>query len=93
MVGQPIARFRAGQVVSALWENEANVKGKAVTILKATVQRRYKDQEGNWQSNNSLNRNEILLAIYCLQKAFERIVAMQNEGLGTNKVDDTAISD
>ena len=93
MVGQPIARFRAGQVVSALWENEANVKGKAVTILKATVQRRYKDQEGNWQSSNSLNRNEILLAIYCLQKAFERIVAMQNEGLGTNKVDDTAISD
>ena len=93
MVGQPIARFKAGQVVSALWENEANVKGKAVTILKATVQRRYKDKEGNWQSSNSLNRNEILLAIYCLQKAFEKIVEMQNQGLGNNKVDDTAISD
>ena len=81
MVGQqlPVAKFRAGQISSAVWRNEIQVKGKAITVLKATVQRRYKDKEGNWQSSGSLSRNEIPLAIYCLQKAFEKIIETQRE--------------
>ena len=70
----PIAKFKAGAVSSALWENEIEVNGKTVTILKATVQRRYKDKDGNWQSSGSFSRNEIPLAIYCLQKAFETMI-------------------
>ena len=48
MTGQqlPVAKFRASQVSSAVWRNQIQVKGKAVTVLKATVQRRYKDKEG-----------------------------------------------
>ena len=72
MVGQkPIAKFKAGQVSAALWENQVQVKGEAVTMLKATVQRRYKDKGGEWKSSGSFSRNEIPLAIYCLQKCFE----------------------
>jgi len=84
MVGQqlPVAKFRAGQVSSALWENQVQVKGAAVTILKATVQRRYKDRDGNWQSSSSFSRNEIPLAIHCLQKTFEKIIEMQSENAG-----------
>ncbi len=79
MKGQtPIAKFRAGQVSSAVWENEVEVKGRTVTILKATVQRRYKDKDGKWQSSGSLSRNEIPLAVYCLQKAFEKIIEEQS---------------
>jgi len=86
MVGQtPIAKFRAGQVSSALWENDIQVRGGTVKILKATVQRRYKDKaSGEWKSSMSFSRNEIPLAIYCLQKAFEKIVESQNEGSGEN---------
>ena len=80
MVGQkPIAKFRAGQVAAAIWANDVEVKGRTVTILKVTVQRRYKDQDGNWQSSGSFSRNEIPLAIHCLQKAFEKIVETQND--------------
>ena len=81
MTGQqmPVAKFRAGQISSAVWRNEIQVKGKAVTILKATVQRRYKDREGNWQSSGSFARNEIPLAIHCLQQAFEKIIETQHE--------------
>ena len=80
MIGQtPIAKFKAGQVSSALWANEIDVKGRTVTILKATVQRRYKDHDGNWQSSGSFSRNEIPLAIHCLQQAFEKIVETQND--------------
>ena len=79
MKGQaPIAKFQAGQVSSAVWENEVDVKGRTVTILKATVQRRYKDKDGKWQSSGSFSRNEIPLAVYCLQKAFEKIIEEQS---------------
>ncbi len=84
MTGQqmPVAKFRAGQVASAVWQNTIQVKGKAITILKATVQRRYKDKEGNWQSSGSFSRNEIPLAIHCLQQAFEKIIETQHEDSG-----------
>ena len=84
MIGQqmPVAKFKAGQVSSALWENQVQVKGAAVTILKATVQRRFKGRNGEWQSSGSFSRNEIPLAIHCLQKAFEKIIEMQSEDSG-----------
>ena len=96
MTGQqmPVAKFRAGQVSSAVWRNEIQVKGKAITVLKATVQRRYKDKEGNWQSSGSLSRNEIPLAIYCLQKAFEKIIETQHEDSSngnSNNIEETVI--
>ena len=75
----PIAKFRAGQVSAALWENEIQTGGRTATILKATIQRRYRDTDGNWKSSTSFSRNEIPLALHCLRKAFEKIVELQNE--------------
>ena len=71
---QPIARFRAGQVSCALWENEIQVNGTAKTMLKASVSRRYKDRDGEWKSSQSFSRNEIFLAIHCLNKAADKII-------------------
>ena len=79
MTGQkPVAKFKAGQVSAALWENRITAgNGNEVAVLKASVQRRYKDKSGNWQSSGSFSRNEIPLAIYCLQKSFEKIIETQ----------------
>ena len=74
METQPIAKFAAGAVSAALWENEITLNsGKTANILKASVCRRYKT-DGNWKTTYSFSRNEIPLAIYCLQKAFEAII-------------------
>jgi hypothetical protein len=90
----PIAKFKAGQVAAAIWANDVEVKGRTVTILKATVQRRYKDKDGNWQSSGSFSRNEIPLAIYCLQKSFEKIIEKQGEAVnGNSDVEEIAITD
>ena len=80
MVGQkPICKFQAGQVSAALWENKVTTKnGNEVDILKVTVQRRFKDKDGTWKSSNSFGRNEIPFAIYCLGKAFHKIMEEQN---------------
>ena len=83
MAGQkPVDKFVAGQVSAALWENDITARnGNKATILKASIQRRYKDdKDGQWKSSTSFSRNEIPLAIYCLQKAFEKMIEKQIEG-------------
>ena len=87
----PIAKFQAGQVSAALWENQVQVNGRTVTLLKATVQRRYKDREGKWQSSGSFGRNEIPMAIYCLQKAFEKIIEKQKDSSNGDNVEEISI--
>lgn len=85
MAGQrPVAKFAAGQVSAALWENEVTTRsGQKVTMLKATVERRYKTADGQWKSSGSFSRNEIPLAIYCLQKCFEHIIGTQQDDDGS----------
>lgn len=74
---QPVIKYRAGQISSALWSNEATVDGKSVTMLKATVERRYKDNAGNWKSSGSFSRSDIPLVTWCLQKAFDFMIEKQ----------------
>ena len=74
----PLKKSRAGSASCALWENEATVNGRTVTMLKASVERRYKDKGGSWKSSGSFSRNEIPLAIHCLKKAFDVIIEEQN---------------
>ena len=78
----PVKKFRAGSISCALWENEAKVNGRNVVMLKATIERRYKDKGGSWKSSNSFGRTEIPLAIYCLEKAFEAMVEEQSVQAG-----------
>jgi hypothetical protein len=77
-MAKPVAIFKAGQVSAPLWENEITTKnGHKATMLKASIQRRYRDRDGQWKSSGSFSRNEIPLAICCLQKAFEKIIEVQ----------------
>ena len=43
----PKRKFRAGLISCAVWENEAKVKDQTVSMLRATVERRYKDREAS----------------------------------------------
>jgi len=75
----PVKKFSAGSVSCAIWEYEAIVNGKKASILKAAIDRRYKDKDGTWKSSGSFSRNEIPLAVFCLLKAFAAMVE-ENEG-------------
>jgi hypothetical protein len=75
----PVKKIRAGSVSCALWNNEATVNGRKVAMLKATIDRRYKDSSGTWKSSNSFSRNEIPLAIYCLGKAFQAMIEERDD--------------
>jgi len=67
-----------------LFENEIQVDGQPRRIVKATLGRRYKDRYGQWKTSQSFSRNEIPLAIYVLQKAFEAMIEKRPE---TEEVD------
>ncbi len=91
MSGQrPIEIVTAGQVSAALWENEITTgNGKKAVVLKASVQRRYKDNKTDtWKSSSSFARNEIPLAIYCMQKCFEKIIEKQVDGADDGVVEE-----
>ena len=70
----PLLKFRAGAISCALWESEANINGQMKTMLKATVERRYKDASGQWKSSNSFGRNEVPLVRWCLDQAFSAMI-------------------
>ena len=76
---KPVAKFRAGQLTCAVWENQITVGNRQQTILKASVSRRYQDKSGTWKSSQSFSRNEIPLAIHVLQKAFELMLEKAEE--------------
>ena len=83
---RPLAKFKAGGVVCAVWENEAQIGGQTKTVLKATVERRYKDSDGSWKSTGSYGRNEIPLVRHVLQQAFE--LMLQEKSMKSNGIDE-----
>ena len=78
----PVKKFSAGSISCALWENEATVNGRKMTLLKASLDRRYKDKDGQWKSSGSFGRNEIPQAIYCLLQAYAAMVSESSEEVG-----------
>jgi hypothetical protein len=87
---KPLKTIAAGGARAALWENEIQVNGSSKTVLKATVERRYKDKNGTRKSTTSFSRNEIPLAIYCLTEAFEAIIE-EEKGDNGNGVAEGAV--
>jgi len=83
---RPLAKIRAGSVSCALWENQINVNGTPKAILKASIERRYKDKDGDWQSSASFGRSEIPLAIFCLARAFDKIINEETTNNGAEEV-------
>lgn len=79
MTKQPVWKTRAGSVVLALWDNEVTVNGRSVTMLKATIERRFKDGQGNWKSSGSFSRNEVPAAIVCLARAYDRMMGEEQD--------------
>jgi len=79
MIEHPIAKFSAGQVSCAVWKHVVSMRDRPqpVVVMRVTVERRFKDRSGSWRSSHSLSGNELPLAIWCLQRAFDEIIRRQ----------------
>jgi len=72
---KPVKQFRAGGVSAAVWSNPSvGEDGVERQFMTVTLDRRYKDKDGNWQSSDSLRANDIPKAVLVLKKAYDYVV-------------------
>ena len=70
-MAQPEKRFKCGSCEVAIFENEINKNDRMIKIKKTSIQKRYKNSEGEWKSTYSLDMNDIPKMILALSKAYE----------------------
>lgn len=82
---KPKKKFNAGAISATIWENQGVSKsaGTPVSYNTISLQRGYKDKEGNWKSTNSLRVADIPKAILVLQKAYEELTLREYDGTGS----------
>jgi hypothetical protein len=83
---KPVKKFQAGGISAALWANKMTLKdGRHIETLSVSLDRRYKDSDGEWKSSGSFKENDIPKAMLVLAKAYEFMTAKE-----ANDADDTA---
>lgn len=71
----PEKKFSTGAISATIWKNSGvSKKGGSVEFNTVTLQRRYQDKEGNWQTTGNLRINDLPRANLVLQKAYEHLI-------------------
>ena len=69
---RPIQSIRIGAIAAAIWMNEINVRGKTVRVLRATLERRYRDPaSGTWKSSASFSRHDLPAVCFAVMRTFD----------------------
>lgn len=70
----PEKRFSTGGIVATVWKNAQTTNGKEYEYNTISLQRRYADKEGKWQSSNSMRLNDLPKATLVLEEAYKYLV-------------------
>lgn len=74
-VVRPEKSFRIGAVRTSVWKNTRQSKeGKTFETRSVSLDRSYRNSEGNYKTTHSFSANEIPKAILLLQRAYEYLV-------------------
>ena len=86
---QPEKKFSTGAISATVWKNNGSSKktGEPVEYRTVSLQRRYTDKDGNWQTSNSLRLNDLPKATLVLQKAYEYLV-LKGQGADSSTTED-----
>ena len=68
---QPVKKFNADAVSVSVWENEKTINGKEQVLQSISIQRAFKDKDGEWQHSSSFRKNDLPNLVLAVQKAFE----------------------
>ena len=73
---KPKWRVKAGVLEAACWQATGkSADGSSRDFHTVTIQRVYKDKEGNWQYSQSLRRQDLLPMARLLEKAYDKLAA------------------
>jgi len=77
---KPVKTFRCkGGISAAVWQNQVERAGKTYTRFSVTVQKQYRDRDGNWQTTSSLFEEDIQKVRLILGKVYEYICLQETE--------------
>ena len=77
-MSQPEKKFVNGAVSASIFVNQGKGKdGKDFEIPKVVLQKRYKDSNGDWQSSNSYDVNDLPKVIAAVQKAYDYLTSKE----------------
>ena len=80
MENRPRRTFRAGSVRASIWDNEVVLaSGEKTNMPKVCVERRYKNDQGEWVSSNHFSINELAKLQTVVRAAFDYLVLVDQE--------------
>jgi len=77
---KPEKKFRAGALSATIWSNQGRTRtGEETTYATVSIERNYKDKQGNWQSTNSFRTGDLPKAALLLNKAYEYLTLKSSD--------------
>jgi len=77
---KPVKSFRSkGGITAAVWAKDVERDGTTFTRYSVTLDKRYRDRDGSWQTSSSLFPEDLPRAQLVLGKAFEFICLQTDE--------------
>jgi len=73
-MGKPEKVFKVGGCTASVFENDMNGAEGKTTFKSVTLQRAYKDRDGNFQYTSSFKLNDIPKAVLALEKAYDYLL-------------------
>ena len=90
----PEKKFSTGVITATVWQNQGKGRnGEVVGYRTVSLQRRYKDKNGVWQSTNSFRVNDLPKASLVLQKAYEFLVIREQDTATAYDVEEDIIEE
>ena len=78
-MAQPEKKFKCGACSASVFVNEVKTADGIVPMKTVSLQRAYKDKDGNFQHATSFGANDIPKAVLALTKAYDYLVSGEGE--------------
>jgi hypothetical protein len=75
----PEKKFSTGAICATIWKNQKKTPEGDKEYSSITIERRYKDKEGNWKSTSSLRITDLPKLVLVANKAYEFLVLKNGE--------------
>ena len=77
-MAQPEKRFKHGACSATVFVNGIKKNGRDIEMKTVSLQRTYKDKDGNWQSTNSYGINDLPKLILAASKAYDYLTSKES---------------
>ena len=78
-MAEPEKTFNQGSCRAAVFANEIKQNGKTAIFRNVSIQKRYKDKDGNWQNTNSFGVNDLPKLVLIATKAYDYLTLKKEE--------------